>query len=213
MARSFMVHASLHWTDQGSDDISLWPFAVKHAVWLYNRVPNCISGLTPLELLTKSKADCRDLLRCHVLGYPTIVLEPQLQNDQKLPKWNRRAQVGQFLGYSDEHSSLVANVWHLSTGYVFPQFHVVFDDLFKTVIRNGDNDAVINSICDGLFNRNCELYVEDEFDNDGLLVYKPPPLHDVWLDEAGCRQGKENLLRQRRQNEDLMRSQKRETHE
>ena len=24
----------------GADDISIWPFAVKHAVWLYNRVPN-----------------------------------------------------------------------------------------------------------------------------------------------------------------------------
>jgi hypothetical protein len=79
----------------------------------------------------------------------------------------------------------VANVRHLSTGYVSPQFHVVFDDLFKTLIRNGDNGAVINIICDGLFNRDRELYVEDEFDNDGLLVYKPPSLHEVWLDEAG----------------------------
>jgi len=54
----------------------------------YNRVPNCLSGLTPLELLTKSKADHRDLLRSHVWGCPTIaiVLDPELQNDQKLPK-------------------------------------------------------------------------------------------------------------------------------
>jgi hypothetical protein len=51
MACSFMVHASLHWTDRGLDDILLWPFAVKHALWIYNRVPNCQSGLTPLELL------------------------------------------------------------------------------------------------------------------------------------------------------------------
>ena len=48
----------------------------------------------------------------------------------------------------------MANVRHLSTGYVSPQFHVVFDDLFETVVCNGDNDAVINSICDGLFERN-----------------------------------------------------------
>jgi transposase InsO family protein len=27
MARTFMVHSSLHWTDMGADDISLWPFA------------------------------------------------------------------------------------------------------------------------------------------------------------------------------------------
>ena len=106
MARSFMVHSSLHWTDRGLHDISLWPFAVKHVVWLYNRVPNRLSGLTSLELLTKSKADHRDLLRTHVWGCPAIVLDPKLQNDHKLPKWNRRARVGQFLGYLDEHSSL-----------------------------------------------------------------------------------------------------------
>ncbi len=58
----------------------------------------------------------------------------------------------------------------------------------------GDNDAIINSICDGLFERNQELYVKDEFNADGMLVYKPPPLHKVWLDEAGCHQGKEDLL-------------------
>ncbi len=154
MACGFMVHSSLHWTDRGSDDILLWPFAVKHAVWIYNRVPNRQSGLTPLELLTKSKADHRDLLHAHVWGCPAIVLEPQLQNDKKLPKWNWCAWVGQFSGYLDEHSSLVANVRHLSTGYVSPQFHVIFDDLFETVVCNGDNDAIINSICDGLFERN-----------------------------------------------------------
>ena len=130
------------------------------------------------------------------MSCPAIVLDPKLQNNQKLPKWNRRAHVGQFLGYSDEHSSLVANVRHLSTGHVSPQFHVVFDDLFETVICNGDNDAVVNSICDGLFNRNRKLYVEDEFDADDMLIYKPPPLHEVWLDETGRRQGKEDLLRQ-----------------
>jgi hypothetical protein len=78
MAHCFMVHSSLYWTDRGSNDISLWPFAVKHAVWLYNCIPNRLSGLTPLELLMKSKADCRDLLCLHVWGCPSIVLDPKL---------------------------------------------------------------------------------------------------------------------------------------
>jgi hypothetical protein len=76
MAHCFMVHSSLHWIDQGLDDISLLPFAVKHAVWLYNCVTNCLSGLTLLELLTKSKADHGDLLRLHVWGCPAIVFDP-----------------------------------------------------------------------------------------------------------------------------------------
>ncbi len=97
-------------------------------------VPNRLSGFTPLELLTKSKADHRDLLRTHVWGCPAIVLEPTLQNDQKLPKWNRRAWVGQFLGYSNEQWPLVENVHHHLTEFILPQFHVVFDDLFEMVI-------------------------------------------------------------------------------
>jgi hypothetical protein len=103
MVCCFMVHSSLDWTDQGSDDISLWPFAVKHVVWLYSCVPNCLSGLTPLELLMKSKADHHDLLCLHVQGCPAIVLDPKLQNDQKLPMWNRCAHLGWFWGYLDEY--------------------------------------------------------------------------------------------------------------
>ena len=99
MAWTFMVHSSLHWTDRGLDDISLWPFAGMHVVWLYNRVPNCQSGLTWLELLMKSKANHCDLLCSHVWGCSAIVLEPKLKNDQKLPKLNWCACVGQFLDY------------------------------------------------------------------------------------------------------------------
>ena len=63
MACTFLVHSSLHWMDMGADDISLRPFAVKHAVWLYNLVPNQESGLTPLELLTKQNST----LKCGVV--------------------------------------------------------------------------------------------------------------------------------------------------
>jgi hypothetical protein len=208
MAQTFLLHSSLHWSERGSDDISLWPFAVKHAVWLYNIIPNCLSGLTLLELITKSKADHRGLLCSHMWGCQTIVLEPQLQNDQKLPKRNRRACIGQFLGYLDQHLSLVANVRHMSTGHVSPHFLDVFDDLFKMVIQDGDNDLIVNSIYDGLFERNWELYIEDEFDADDNLIYTPPPLHDVWLNETGCHQGKEDLLWQCRRNEELMPAQR-----
>ncbi len=62
------------------------------------------------------------------------------------------------------------------------------------MICNGDNDAVVNIICNGLLNRNCVLYVEAEFDADDVLIYKPPPLHEIWLNETGHCQGKEDLL-------------------
>ena len=44
-----------------------------------------------------------------------------------------------FLGFYDEHSSLVENVCNLSTGYISTRFHLVFDDLFKTDIHTKDD--------------------------------------------------------------------------
>ncbi len=151
IARTFMVHASLHWNDCESDDLSLWSFVVKYVVWIYNCVTNAWSGLTPLVLVTKERSDYKDILRCHVWGCPVYVLKAKLQNDQKLPKWNRRAYLGQFVGFSDEHSSLVANVWHLTTGYISLQFHIGFDNLFESVNSTGVDDCIVETICDGIF--------------------------------------------------------------
>ncbi len=134
------------------------------------------------------------------------MLESKLQNGQKLPKWNRWSRLGQFLGYSYEHSSLVANIWHLKMGYVSPQYHVVFDDLFKTVFSSGADDALVNSICENLYGTSCEIYATDEYDAHDNLVYKPPPLDEVWLDAEGREQSKIELRKQRKCNEELMRN-------
>ncbi len=88
MARTFMLHVSLQWTDRGVDDIALWSLAVKHIAWLYNCIPNQATGLTPLKMLTHTKSDHRDLLRTHVWGCPTYGLDPTLQDGKKIPKWN-----------------------------------------------------------------------------------------------------------------------------
>jgi hypothetical protein len=58
MAQTFMVHTSLHWTEQNSDDIYLCSLAVvKHSGWVYNRVPNVRSGFTPLAVITRECSD------------------------------------------------------------------------------------------------------------------------------------------------------------
>ena len=43
-------------------------------------------------------------------------------------------------------------------------------------------------------------------DADDNLVYKPPPLDEVWLDAEGCEQSKVELRQQRKRNEELMRN-------
>ena len=64
--------------------------------------------------------------------------------------------------FSDEHSSLVANVRNLSTGYISTQFHLVFDDLFETVICTVDDEVVFDAICNDLFDLNRDWYAGDE---------------------------------------------------
>ena len=57
--------------------IRLLSFAVIHSK---------MTGLTLIELLTKTQADHWNLFRTHVWGSPTFVPDPQLQNGEKNPK-------------------------------------------------------------------------------------------------------------------------------
>jgi hypothetical protein len=85
MVRIFMVHVSLHWTERGSDDLSLWSFAVKYSVWIYDHVLNIQSGLTPLELITRECSGYKDILHCHVWGCPVFVLEANYKMTRNFP--------------------------------------------------------------------------------------------------------------------------------
>ncbi len=114
---------------------------------------------------------------------PNYVLDPKLHDGQKILKWYRHLKSGQFLGFSDSHSSLVANVCHLSMGYMSPQYHLIFDDLFQTVFSSG-NDALLDDFYNHLFDSNCDFYsYDDEIILDDPLVCYPHPLEGVCLSE------------------------------
>ena len=44
--------------------------------------------------------------------------------------------------------------------------------------RTGVDDTVVESICQGLFQHERELYAEEELDDAGNIIYQPPPLHE-----------------------------------
>ena len=104
---------------------------------------------------------------------------------------------GSILGFSDDHSSLVANFCHFITGYISPLFHLVFNDLFDTVICTRYDDSVYKSICNHIFELNKDWYVEDEHDETGNLMYQITSLEDVWIDEQCCRDISPELDNQR----------------
>lgn len=131
-ARANMLHAAFHWHEHAN--IKLWPQAVDYAVWVFNRLPSVDNGLSPNELWSQSRNTSHDLRRAHPFGCPVFVLDPKLQDGNKVPKWETRARQGMFVGFSPIHSSLVPLVLNLSTGKITPQFHVIFDDKFQTVL-------------------------------------------------------------------------------
>ena len=52
----------------------------------------------------------------------------------------------------------MANVRNLSTGYISPRFHLVFDNLFEMVLCTKDDDNVLKEICNDIFNLNRDWY-------------------------------------------------------
>ena len=75
------------------------------------------------------------LSNCHVWFCPTYVLEPKLQNPGvKIPKWAPRSRRGVNMGFRKMHSTQVGLVLNLLSGSISPHYHVLFDDMFSTVI-------------------------------------------------------------------------------
>ena len=60
-----------------------------------------------------------------------VLVEP-LTNGNPFNEWDPRANIGIHLGKSPLHAKNIALVLDRKTGYVSPQFHVVFDEHFTT---------------------------------------------------------------------------------
>ena len=99
-----------------------------------------------------------------------------------------------------EHSSLVENVKHLSTGYII---HILiwFILVFQTVLFQGGYDSKIEAIFIDLFDINQCWYSKEEFDDDKNIIYWPPHLDNVRLYKWGRRDQKQELSQQRKRTE------------
>ena len=71
--------------------------------------------------------------------------------------------MGKNISLPDEHTSIVAIVNFLSTGYIYLQYHLEFDDCFEMVICQGDDGSVINGICNNSLYLNRDWYIEEDF--------------------------------------------------
>ena len=168
IARTMMLHSAVHWPDVA--DAGLWPFAVLHAVYIWNHCPNPHTGISPSDLFTKSRWPHSRFHDLHVWGCPVYVLDKTIADGKKIPKWKPRSSRGMYLGRSLKHASTVPLVLNLDTGAITPQFHVVFDDWFATV------SSTIGSLPDftsdawmKLFGDSAYQYVPHESIEDAVL--------------------------------------------
>jgi len=138
MAQAMILHATLQW-NMGIDS-SFWPMTVSYATYLYNHLP-ANHGIAPANLFTGVQVPCHKLRHLHVWGCPVYILDPTLQQGKKLPCWEPRMRLGVFVGFSQVHATDVPLVLNRTTGSISPQYYVVFDNLFTTVLQ-GESDTV-----------------------------------------------------------------------
>ena len=113
-------HQLLHWPSCFQDD--LWPFALDHRVNVWNYLPQSQSGLSPIELFTRTKWPHHNLIsNAKVWGCPVYVLDPILQDGKRLPK----SHLGMYVGSSPSHSDTITRFLSLETGYVSAQYHSI----------------------------------------------------------------------------------------
>ena len=99
---------------------------VNYTIYIYNHLHN-ERGIFPPDLFIGTKIPRHKLKDIHVWGCPAYVLDPTLQQGNKIPRWDPRARGSIFIGFSAHHSSDVPLVLNVNTGHISLQCHVVFD--------------------------------------------------------------------------------------
>ena len=87
------MHSALRCTEEKLST-DLWPMTMDYAVWVYNQNPDMQSGLSAIEIWSRSKFEpvSETLRKFHVWGFPTYVLEPKMHKPGvKIPKWDHRS--------------------------------------------------------------------------------------------------------------------------
>ena len=131
-----LIHTTKRWP--GVVTIHLWPYAIRMANQAFNATPlhAHTNKQSPNKIFDISAVDINPK-HWKPFGCPTYVLKSELQGTTGIhPKWDARSRAGIYLGQSPIHNRNVALVLNIHTGYVSPQFHVKFDESFRTVLQD-----------------------------------------------------------------------------
>ena len=145
MTRAMLIHATKRWP--GVVTIKLWPYAIRISNQAYNATPlnSHTNKQSPNKIFDNSAVDINQK-HWKPFGCPTCVLKSELQGTMGIhPKWDARTRAGIYRGQSLIHNRNVALVLNIHRGYVSPQFHVKFDETFRTVLQDKWNASWLKS--------------------------------------------------------------------
>jgi hypothetical protein len=99
------------------------------------------------------------------------VLDKMISDGKKLPRWTPPSTRTINMGFLAKHAITVPIVLNPQTGYITPQFHVVFDDWFATVPASVDDLPNFNADSwTRMFRDSTYQYNLDDEDQEGLIV-------------------------------------------
>ena len=155
ITRTLFIHSSIHWPKMS--DPTMWPMVVRQAVWIYNHTPNPETGLAPIDTWSKTKFLMIKLQNLHVFGSPVYVLDKQVADGKSIRHWEPKSHCRIYMGMSSKHNYDVPLVLNLDTGYIKPQWNVVFDNWFTTVLSKSDE------VPDFTFNKWLQLFTDNTY--------------------------------------------------
>jgi hypothetical protein len=86
-----------------------------------------VVAATPSQVFSRTDIE-PNLKNWYPLFCPAYVLAQPLRAGKPYDNWRDRSAPGIYLGFSPLHARSVALVLNPLTGYVSPQFHIVFDN-------------------------------------------------------------------------------------
>eukprot|EP00804_Cyclotella_cryptica_P017445 CCRYP_020734-RA/>CCRYP_020734-RA protein AED:0.26 eAED:0.26 QI:0/-1/0/1/-1/0/1/0/88 len=83
IARTFMVHVSLHWSEQGVDDLAVWGFVVKYASSVYNHAQSSSWVLLHWNYSPRQRL-ITEIYHCHMYGAALCLsLTPSFKTERR----------------------------------------------------------------------------------------------------------------------------------
>jgi hypothetical protein len=106
-----------------------------------------------------------------------------LVEGSKISKWDPRSRQGKFVGYSKEHASNAGLILNPTTGFISPQYHVLYDDEFQTVPGCDENQHqnLLEADWAKVIERQGGGKINHRIEDQDMV---PDELDDSWLTQA-----------------------------